>query len=131
MKSSKASIILFGAALLFSSGAVAKETNKSSIHLADRLSVEGKTVNPGDYTVEWNGTGPAVQVTLVQGKQTVATFPAQLTEQANPNPASAYGSSAAPDGSRSLTAIYPGGKRYVLQLEQNQARQQTEATESK
>jgi hypothetical protein len=131
MKSWKLSTIVFGAALLFSSGALAKETNKSTIHLADQLSVAGKTLSPGNYTVEWNGTGPSVQVSLVQGKQTVATFPAHLTEQGDPNPASAYGSSSEPDGSRSLTAIYPGGKRYVLQLEQKEARQQTSTTDSK
>jgi hypothetical protein len=131
MKSSRLTTILFGAALLFSSGAFAKETNKSTIHVADKLSVEGKTVNPGNYTVEWNGTGPTVQVSLIQGKQTVATFPAQLTEQATPNPASAYGSSMEADGSRSLTTIYVGGKRTVLRLEQKEARQQTSTTDSK
>ncbi|MGB7846962.1 MAG: hypothetical protein WBL63_15210, partial [Candidatus Acidiferrum sp.] len=114
MKSLKITTILFGAALLFSSGARAKETNKSTVHVADKLNVEGKVIDPGNYTVEWNGTGPTVQVNLIQGKQTVATFPAQLTEQAAPNPASAYGSATEPDGSKSLTAIYVGGKRYVL-----------------
>lgn len=120
MKMSRVSIILVGAVLVFSSGALAGETNKGKLHLSDKVVVEGQTVNPGEYTVEWTGTGPVVQVSLVQGKQTVATFPAHVTEQSTRNTGDAYGSSAEPDGSRSLTAIYIGGKRTTLELEQKE-----------
>jgi hypothetical protein len=120
MKMSRVSIILAGAVLVFSSGALAGETNKGKLHLSDKVIVEGQTVNPGEYTVEWTGTGPTVQVSLVRGKQTVATFPAHVTEQSNRNTQDAYGSSVEPDGSRSLTAIYIGGKRTTLELEQTE-----------
>src|ERR1700688_1827621 len=106
MKMSKVSILLFGAALVFSAGARAGENNKGTILLADKVIVDGKPLNPGKYTVEWNGTGSTVQVSLTQGKQTVATFPAHVTEQAAPNAANAYGSATEPDGTRALTAIY-------------------------
>jgi hypothetical protein len=131
MKMLKVAVLLFGAALLFSSGALAGETNKGTLQLTDKVVVEGKPLNSGRYTVEWDGSGPAVQVTLLQGKQTVATFPARLTEQAAPNSQNAYGTIAEPDGSRSLTAIYPGGKRFALQLDQNAASQQSGANQSK
>jgi len=131
MKLSKVSIILVGAALVFSSGALAGETNKGKLHVADKLTVEGKTINPGDYTVEWTGTGPTVQVSILQGRQTIATFPAHVTEQATRNQADAYGSAADADGSRTLTAIYLGGKRTTLELDQNQASQQSSTPESK
>ncbi len=123
MKMSRISILVFGAALLFSSGVRAGDTNKGTLQLSEKVTVEGKFLDSGKYTVEWNGTGPTVQVTLLQGKQTVATFPAHLTEQAAPNPSAAYGTAAEPDGSRSLIAIYPAGKRLALQLDQNQAAQ--------
>jgi hypothetical protein len=73
--------------------------------LQDKTIVDGKPLNPGQYTVEWTGTGPTVQVTLLQGKQTVATFPAHVTEQPKPNHDDAYGSTTEPDGSSRLTAI--------------------------
>ena len=125
MKISKVSIILFEAALVFSAGAHAKESNKGTIRFADKVVVDGKSINPGSYTVEWTGSGSTVQVSLVQGKQTVATFPAHVTEQANPNSAAAYGSTAEPDGSNELTAIYPDGKRFALVLEEKEAREQS------
>ncbi len=89
--------------------------------MSDSVVIQGKTVNSGKYTVEWDGSGPAVQVTLLSGKQTVATFPAHVTEQASPNTQDSYSTASEPNGSRSLTAIYPGGKRVALQVEQNQA----------
>jgi hypothetical protein len=125
MKLSNVSTILFGAALLFSSAALAGESNKGTIQLAGKVVVAGKSINSGKYTVEWNGSGPTVQVTLLQGKQTVATFPARLTEQPAPNLKDAYSTLAEPDGSKSLSAIYPGGKRFVLEFDQNQAAQQS------
>jgi hypothetical protein len=123
MKMSRVTTLLFGAALLFVSGAVAGEPNKGTLQLSDKVVVEGKPLNSGKYTVEWDGSGPTVHVTLLQGKQTVATFPARLTEQATPNSQDAYSTAAEPDGSRALTAIYPGGKRITLQLDQNQTSQ--------
>ena len=121
MKLSKVLTFLFGAALLFSSAAIAGETNKGTLRLSEDVVIQGKTLNSGKYTVEWDGSGPTVQVTLLSGKEKVATFPAHLTEQASPNVQDAYGTAAEPNGSRSLTAIYPGGKRIVLQVDQNQA----------
>jgi hypothetical protein len=131
MKISKVSIMLFGAALAFSSGARAGEKNKGTIQLSDRVVVDGNSINPGKYTVEWSGSGSTVQVSLLQGKQTVATFPAHVTEQATPNAASAYGSTAEPDGSRALTAIYIGGRRFVLELEQKEVQTGTATPEAK
>jgi len=131
MKSTRVSILLIGAALALSSSAFAGGANKGTLQLSDKVNVEGKPLNPGTYTVEWDGSGPAVQVTLRHGKDTVATFPAHLTEQATPNPANAYGSDKQADGSTSLTAIYLGGKRFVLEVEQTEAGKQTSNSESK
>jgi hypothetical protein len=121
MKLSRVLTFLFGAALLFSSAAIAGEANKGTLRLSENVVIQGKALNPGKYTVEWDGSGPTVQVTLLSGKDKVATFPAHLTEQAAPNVQDAYGTAAEPNGSRSLTAIYPSGKRLVLQVDQNQA----------
>ena len=105
MKLSKLSLTLFATGLLLCSSALAGETNKLTLTVSDKLTVDGKPLNPGSYTVEWNGTGPTVQVTIRQGKQTVATLSAHLTEQPARNAANAFGSITEPDGSKSLTAI--------------------------
>ena len=131
MKLSKISILLIGSALVVSSGAFAGEANKGKLRLQDKTIVDGKPLNPGHYTVEWTGTGPTVQVTLLQRKRTVATFSAHLSEQPKPNHDDAYGSTTEPDGSSRLTAIYISGKRTALELEQNQASQQSSMSDSR
>ena len=117
MEMSRISIMLFGSALLFSSAALAGGNNKGKLALTDRVVVDGKPIEPGDYRVEWDGSGPAVQVKLLQGKQIVATLSAHVTEQADRNPQDAYSTATEPDGSRELTAIYPGGKRVALEFD--------------
>jgi len=131
MKLSKLSLAFFGSALLLSSAAVAGDSNKSSLQLYEKVNVEGKALNPGKYSITWDGSGPNVQVTVSQGKQTVATFPAHLTGQATRNTEDAYGSAAETDGSRTLTAIYPNGKRFSLELEQKSASQPSTSPASK
>jgi hypothetical protein len=129
MKISKIAIALFGTALLFSSGAIAKDTNKATLIVTDKLNVEGKAIDPGTYKVEWDGNGPRVHVTLLKGKQTVASFSAHLTEQAAKNAGDAYGSVEQADGSKSLAAIYPGGKRAVLEVDQAAAANRQSSTQ--
>jgi hypothetical protein len=124
MKMSRTSILLFGSALLVSSAAHAGG-NRGKLELADKIVVDGKPLEPGDYRVEWDGSGPAVQVKLIQGRQTVATLAAHLTEQADQNRQDAYSTTTEPDGSRALTAIYPGGKRLALEIDHSAASPQS------
>jgi hypothetical protein len=131
MKISRMLGTLSCAALLLASTVLAADLNKGTLNVSEKVNVEGKTIDPGTYKVEWNGTGPTVQVTILHGKQTVATFPAQLTEQANKNAVDAYGSATEADGSKQLTAIYIGGKHTVLQLEQSAASQQSSTQNAK
>jgi len=118
MKTLKLLVFLFVAAFAGSTVALAGDSNKTTLKLYEKTSVEGKSLEPGDYKVTWEGSGPTVQVTIQQGKQTVATFQAHVTEQAVRNTGDAYGSATEGDGSRSLTAIYPGGKRIALEVSQ-------------
>jgi hypothetical protein len=131
MKKSRLSIALFGAALLFSSAASAGDSNKATLNLIESVRVEGKTLNPGHYKVEWTGSGADVQVTVLKGRDTVATFPARVTEQPSQIRSDAYGSATQTDGTRALTAIYIGGKHTVLEVGQNGATQQSSTTGSK
>jgi hypothetical protein len=117
MKMSKVSTLFLSSTLLFSSAALAGETNKGKLHLAHTIVVDGKPLEPGNYAVEWDGSGPGVQVKILQGKQTVATLSAHLTEQADRNPQDGYSTATGSDGSKELTAIYPGGKRLALEFD--------------
>ena len=63
-----------------------------------------------------DGEGPNVQVTLTRGKNTVATFAAQIKQEASPNSNDAIGTSEGPNGSKQLTSIYPDGKEFSIQI---------------
>ena len=125
MKMSRISILLLGSALLFSSAALAAGNNRGKLVLTDKVVVDGQSIAPGDYRVEWDGSGPAVQVKFLRGKQIVATLPAHLTEQVGQNPQDGYSTATGPDGSKELTAIYPGGKRLALEFDHSAASTQS------
>jgi len=132
MKVSRIAITLVGAALLCSASVFAAET-KGALNLDENVTVDGTPVKAGHYKVQWDGNGPDVQATILKGKDTVATFPARVTEQPTPTYANAYGSTEQPNGGRALTAIYFGGKHYALEVQPNgqQTSQQTTPNPSK
>ncbi len=109
-------IIMTAAAgmLLLSAGAIAQE--KASLNLGEDVTVQGKTLKPGNYKLEWEGTGPNVQVSILQGHDTLATLPATIVTEKESNNSDAYATRKGADGSSMLEAVYPGGKKFVLQL---------------
>ncbi|HUL34560.1 MAG TPA: hypothetical protein VL128_11790 [Candidatus Eisenbacteria bacterium] len=116
MKLAKLSVFALAVGLLAGTSAFARSSNKTALNLFEKINVNGTTLDPGHYTVNWEGTGPNVKVNIEKGKDTVATTTAKLTEQPKPNDNNAYGSAVAPDGSHVLTTIYVGGKRTTLNL---------------
>ncbi|MGH9528367.1 MAG: hypothetical protein ACRD2S_00440 [Terriglobales bacterium] len=102
-------------ALLFSS--VAFASNKSSLRVTTQLSVNGKTLAPGDYSVIWDGNGPDVQVNFVKGKKVVATAPAHVIDLNNKPANDSAVVKKNEDGSSSLAQIRFGGKKQALDFD--------------
>ena len=119
MKLSRILITFFGATLLLASVAFAGVVNKGTLNLKDTVSVDGQTLKPGNYRVEWNGDGPNVQVKLIQGKTTVVTFPAQVAKQPVHAAENAYVSGPGPGGSVALTQIMIAKHDVLLNVENN------------
>ncbi len=69
--------ILSTLALLFPLGALARD-NAHSVDIFDVVQIGGTQLKPGNYKVEWQGEGPAVQVSFQHNGKTVATVPATL-----------------------------------------------------
>jgi len=83
MKCDKYLILLMAFAILLPVSALARERNEGKINLYDSAQI-GKTVlKPGTYTVKWMGSGPQVQVSVLQNKDTVATTTGTLKEENN------------------------------------------------
>ena len=68
--------------LLFPLGALARN-NKHSVDITDVVQVGSTQLKPGNYRVEWQGTGPVVQVSFEQNGETVVTLPATLKTNDN------------------------------------------------
>ena len=65
-------------ALLSPVGALARDKNQHSVQIPATLQVGSTQLEPGNYKVEWQGTGPDVQVNFVRNGKTVATVPGTL-----------------------------------------------------
>jgi hypothetical protein len=120
--------VVLGMALLMTVGAFAASANKGSLQLMDPVTLNGTQLKAGDYSLQWDGTGNNVQLSVLQGKKIVATTPAQLItlEQSASNGAAIVKNNA--DGSRSLSEIRFGGKKYALSIGGDAQSQPTNST---
>ena len=101
--------------LLLVAGAVAGETNKGKLHVAEDVTIAGKQLAAGDYQLEWTGTGSAVELSISNGKETVAKVPAQILPLKVAVNRNAYAIDSAA-GTKTLTDIYLSGKKYELSI---------------
>jgi hypothetical protein len=106
--------LLLGVTLLLAVGAFA--ANKGSMQLLDSVTVNGKTLTPGDYWLRWEGTGQNVQLSILKGSKVVATTAAHLVDLNQSAPANETLVKSSTDGSRSLSEIRFEGKKYALQF---------------
>ncbi len=78
MKRIKCTALLSMLALLSPLSALARDKNQHSVEIPDSVQVGSAQLKPGNYKVEWQGTGPEVQVNFVLDGKTVATVPGTL-----------------------------------------------------
>jgi hypothetical protein len=122
----KVSRSLFGvtlASVLLASSAFGATANKGTLKLFVPVTVQGKQLAPGQYTVEWNGEGPNVQLNIADGKNTVTAIPARIVPVSAKNQSSGYSSEKQPDGQETLKNVFFAGKTYELQIGEQSASQ--------
>ncbi|HXY09438.1 MAG TPA: hypothetical protein VEI52_16460 [Terriglobales bacterium] len=107
--------LLLGLALLLATSAfAASDANKGSLTTMSDVTINGKVIPAGEYSLNWEGTGPNVQLNILKGKKVVATTPARRVD-VNKSPASnAAVVTGNGDGSRSLSEVRLAGKKYVF-----------------
>ena len=64
--------------LLGLGGSAQARDNGHSIEIYDVLQIGGTKLKPGNYKVEWQGTGPQVQVSFHRDGKTLVTVPGTL-----------------------------------------------------
>lgn len=77
MKQMKYVALLCMVALL-SLSAFARDKNQRSVEILDAVQVGSIQLQPGTYKIEWQGTGPDVQVNFLRNGKTIATVPGTL-----------------------------------------------------
>ena len=107
--------LLLGLALLLATSAFAAN-NKGSLMVSDPVTVSGKSLAAGEYSVKWEGTGPNVELNILQGKKVVATIPARLIDLDRSAPGNTSVVKRNGDGSKTLSEIRFAGKKYALAL---------------
>jgi len=83
MKVLKYLALLSTFASLSALSALAGDESRHSVDIPDTVKVGYTQLQPGNYKVEWQGTGPAVQVSFVRHGQTVATASGTLKTNDN------------------------------------------------
>ncbi len=118
MKSSKC--LILGLALLLATSAFA--ANKGSLQVQEPLTVNGTKLAPGDYKVRWDGTGPSVELSIMQGKKVVAKVPAHVVDLDKPSSLDAAVVKNNGDGTKVLSEVRLSGKKFSLALGEEAAK---------
>ena len=103
------------ASLLLTTIAFAAPATKGTLKLFEPVTVQGKQLAAGKYTVEWNGEGPNVQLNIADGKNGVTAIPARIVPGVK-NRTSGYASAKQQDGRSELTNVFFEGKAFELQI---------------
>jgi len=124
MKVSRLSVTVLGGSLLLAVSAVAGNTIKKSFHVSENITVGGAQLTPGDYKVEWSGPGPDVKVSILKGKQTVATVPAHIESENVANTQAGYALVPGKDGGQTVSEMFFSGDKYDLKIDQGAGQSQ-------
>jgi len=106
--------LVLGLALLLASSAFA--ATKGSLQISKPVNVNGTTLKPGDYKVQWEGAGPKVELSILQGKNVVAKVPARVVELQTASSSDAAVTRSDDSGASTLAGLRFQGKKFSLEL---------------
>ena len=108
--------LVLGLALVLTCSAFAG--TKANLQLNNPVTINGTTLKPGDYKVQWEGSGPNVEVSITQGKNVVAKVPAHVVELPTAAPNDAAVTTKNDNGPNTLAGLRFEGKKIALELGQ-------------
>lgn len=106
--------LILGLAVLLASSAFA--ASKGTLHLQSTANINGTQLKPGDYKLEWDGSGPNVEVSIMKGKNVVTKTQAKLVDLSSPALNDAAVVQTNDDGTSSITSVRFEGKKIALDL---------------
>lgn len=112
--------VFLGLALLLATSAFA--ANKGSLQVQEPINVNGTKLAPGDYKLEWDGSGPSVELSILQGKKVVTKVPAHMIDLGKASPSDAAVVKNNDDGSKSLSEVRLNGKKFAFAVGEEAAK---------
>jgi hypothetical protein len=106
--------LLMGVSVLLAASAFA--ASKGSLQVNAAVSVAGKQLAAGNYEVKWEGSGSNVELSILKGKNVVATVPAHLVDLDRSPDQDAAVVTTNGDGSRTLAQIRFSGKKTAVEI---------------
>jgi hypothetical protein len=116
MRKTKFTAGLLTFSLLLAASAIAGNTTKGTLNVDETVTVGGKQLPAGRYQVEWTGNGPTVELSISNGRDTVAKVPAQVLPVKAAQTGSGYSTNTDQAGNKALTGIFFSGKKYELSI---------------
>lgn len=118
MKGSKS--LFLGLALLLATSAFA--ANKGSLQIQEPTSVNGTKLAPGDYKLQWDGNGPSVELSIMQGRKVIAKVPAHVVDLGKPAQNDAAVVKNSEDGTKTLSEVRLSGKKFAFAVGEEAAK---------
>ena len=106
--------VVMGLALLLASSAFA--VTKASLNLQSPTTISGTKLKAGDYKLEWDGSGPNVEVSIMQGRNVLAKVQAKVVDLNSPSANNAAVVIRNNDGTSTLSGARFAGKKFALEL---------------
>jgi hypothetical protein len=120
MKTSYFTAVLSLTCLLgFGGSAYAARGNARSVEIFDVVQIGTTELKPGNYKVEWQGTGPVVEVSFRRDGKTVATVAGMLKTNDDQVTQDAIQTEATGTGTSTLKEIDFGHQKEALVFDQN------------
>ncbi len=127
MKLSFNKVITLSLFLLLTLGAfAASDTHKGTLKIGSAIVVNGKQLPAGEYQVRWEGSGPTVEVNIVDAGKIVATISARVVDLNEKSSDNITEVRTGADGNKSLSEVRFSGKKYALAVSQDTVQAQTE-----
>ena len=96
--------------------------NKGSLQVQEPLTVNGTRLAPGEYKVQWDGAGPNVELSILDGKKVVAKVPAHMIDLDRPSTTDSAVVKNNGDGTRTLSEVRLNGKKFSLAVGEEAAK---------
>ena len=106
--------LVMGLALLLASSAFA--ATKATLNLQTPTNINGTKVKAGEYKIQWEGSGPNVEVSIMRGKNVLAKVPAKVVDLNSAADSNAAIVTRNDDGTSTLAGARFEGKKFALEL---------------